>query len=88
MTPERWNRIQVVFAELADLPAAEQAERLARTCARDPELRHVVEDLLAADRVARDGRFIRRAIDDAARALLISRDRLGNSDTDAPRAPR
>jgi len=65
VTPERWNRIQSLFTALADMPPADRPTHLREACNGDRQLCHDVEMLLEADRVARDGRFIRRLIDDA-----------------------
>ena len=54
MTPDRWTRIESVFDEVADLPAAERPAFLDVACrtdagAPDPALREEVERLLALD---------------------------------------
>ncbi|MFL6292911.1 MAG: tetratricopeptide repeat protein [Thermoanaerobaculia bacterium] len=56
MASERWREIEAIFDEVAALPAGERADRLARRCGGDEELRWEVESLLAAD--AADGDFL------------------------------
>jgi serine/threonine-protein kinase len=51
---DRWRRIEALFEEVAVLPAAEQARRLAELCGGDEALRSEVESLLAADAGAGD----------------------------------
>ncbi|HEX4952674.1 MAG TPA: serine/threonine-protein kinase [Thermoanaerobaculia bacterium] len=49
MAAERWHQIERIFAEVGALPAKERADRLARRCGNDEDLRREVESLLAAD---------------------------------------
>ncbi|MAW61913.1 MAG: hypothetical protein CMJ94_13935 [Planctomycetes bacterium] len=49
MAEPDFARIQRIFEEAVELPAAERAAFLDRACADDPELRARVEELLAAD---------------------------------------
>jgi serine/threonine protein kinase/tetratricopeptide (TPR) repeat protein len=75
MSRERWQRIQSLFEEVADVPHAERRERLARSCGDDPELRRSVESLLASDEKTADP--VLNAIGAAAESLLIEhQDRL------------
>jgi serine/threonine protein kinase len=46
---ENWDRIQEIFLEATDLPPAERAAFLDRTCNDDQEVRMEVESLLCAD---------------------------------------
>ncbi|HEV8597966.1 MAG TPA: serine/threonine-protein kinase [Gemmatimonadales bacterium] len=48
--PARWERIQALFHEAADLPAAEQAGLLAHRCGQDEDLRAAVAAMLEEDR--------------------------------------
>jgi serine/threonine-protein kinase len=45
---ERWERLERVFAQALDWPAAERPERLARACGDDVELQREVAELLGA----------------------------------------
>lgn len=45
---ERWERLEQVFAQALDWPAAEWPERLACACGDDVELLREVAELLAA----------------------------------------
>lgn len=75
MTRARWQRIQSVFIELTDMPPAERAQHLARSCGEDAELRRSVESLLASDQHSTDP--VQSAIGVAAETLLIEhQDRL------------
>ncbi len=47
--PERWHRVDHLFAAALERPPAERAAFLAESCAGDPALRDEVERLLAAD---------------------------------------
>jgi eukaryotic-like serine/threonine-protein kinase len=51
MSDDRWQRIEEVFQQAADLPAPERARFLATACAGDDGLRCEVESLLAHDGV-------------------------------------
>lgn len=74
MSRERWQRVQSVFDEVADMAPDERGERLARSCGEDLELRRSVESLLAADGLTDP---VRGVIGEAAEALLIEhQDRL------------
>jgi serine/threonine-protein kinase len=52
MDRERWLTVRALFDELAELAPADRTGRLAELEARDPELRRVVGELLAADPMA------------------------------------
>ncbi|HKF26546.1 MAG TPA: serine/threonine-protein kinase [Candidatus Acidoferrum sp.] len=51
MDSDRWQKIQAVFHEAADLAKAEQEAFLAARCHGDPELRCEVERMLLADQI-------------------------------------
>jgi serine/threonine protein kinase len=55
MEPERWRRIEEVFLEAAELPAAEAFAFLDRACGDDVELRQEVQALLRSDLEAHQG---------------------------------
>ena len=65
----RWNQIEDLFHQAADLSADERPAFLDRVCAGDEELRREVESLLAAD-IPKDGRF-QAAIDQAVEQLPV-----------------
>jgi serine/threonine-protein kinase len=69
MTPDRWQTIQGLFQQTADLDTTAQAAFLAEACGTDDELRVDVETLLRAQRRAGAGGFITAAIGRAARDL-------------------
>ena len=71
----RWQQIQSLFEELADVDVAERAAKLDRTCGSDADLRQSVESLLDLDSNRRDP--LLHAIGAAAESLLEDhRDRL------------
>ena len=47
MTPERWQRVERIYLEALDVPAAARAGFLNKACANDEALRGEVESLLA-----------------------------------------
>src|SRR5436190_7637831 len=49
MNTERWQRLEQIFADARQLPAADQREFLVRTCGPDEALRVEALSLLAAD---------------------------------------
>ena len=49
MTPERWRRIEAIYAELEPIPASERPPVLENLCAGDLELRREIEQLLTSD---------------------------------------
>ncbi len=65
MSDERWQRIEQVFHEAADLAPFERAEFLSRACTGDSELRRQVESLLANDKSKDDalGAAVAKAVD-------------------------
>jgi hypothetical protein len=63
-----WRRAAALFAEIAAAPKAERAEKLAAGAAGDPELRRVVERLLAADTGAEEDGFL----ESKAAAVVLS----------------
>src|ERR1700684_1778045 len=50
MSDQRWQRIEKLFHEAADLAPFERAEFLSRVCSDDSELRREVESRLASDK--------------------------------------
>jgi serine/threonine-protein kinase len=72
MTPDRWQEIQGLFQQAAELDTAAQAVFLAEACLTDAELRGEVEALLRAERRSGAGTFIADAIGRAARDLAIA----------------
>jgi serine/threonine-protein kinase len=68
MDPERWERIQALFHEVADLPPEEQRARLDARRADDPSLVHEVTQLLEAD--ARDDSLLSRDLAEVASEVL------------------
>src|ERR1700691_2154947 len=65
MSDERWQRIEKLFHEAADLAPFERAEFLSRVCSDDSELRRQVESLLANDKSKDDmvGAAVAKAVD-------------------------
>jgi serine/threonine protein kinase/tetratricopeptide (TPR) repeat protein len=71
----RWQQIQSLFEQLADVDDAQRAAHLERSCGNDAELRQSVESLLNLDKGRRDP--LLHAIGAAAESLLEDhRDRL------------
>jgi hypothetical protein len=70
VTPERWVRIQTIFARIVELAPEARASRLAATCGEEPDLRREIEALLAADRAARDGWSIKGTVARTLREFL------------------
>ena len=68
MTPDRWQRVQEVLAEAADLDAFSRSSFLDETCRGDPELRKEVESLLSSLESASVG-FLESPAIDAVREL-------------------
>jgi serine/threonine protein kinase/tetratricopeptide (TPR) repeat protein len=64
----RWQQIQSLFEELVDTGAGDRAERLAKACGDDFELRSSVESLLQSDQRREDP--LLQAIGEAAESLL------------------
>ncbi len=52
MKAERWERVEELFGQAAEIPAAERAAFLERATQGDEEVRREVESLLAADEAA------------------------------------
>ncbi|MGZ6988235.1 MAG: protein kinase domain-containing protein, partial [Thermoanaerobaculia bacterium] len=63
MTPDRWQEVQEVLAEAAELPAASRSAFLDDACRGDPELRKEVESLLSSLETASVGFLESPAID-------------------------
>ena len=83
MTSDRWDRIETLFEQAADLPPGDRAAFLDDTCrapdgAPDPALREEVEVLLAADGDAERylGRLSEDVLGPALGAALAGRDPL------------
>jgi serine/threonine protein kinase len=68
MTKDRWERIQRMFNEVADLPLEERQQRLDHECADDPILRKQVESLLIFD----GGDLLEQAVGRAAQQATQS----------------
>ena len=66
LTPERWERLQALFAAAIDLPPGDQAGFVAREAGSDEELQHELSGMLAHHSSA--GERIARAVDRAASA--------------------
>ena len=69
MTPDRWQEIQGLFLQAADLDTAAQARFLTEACPEDAALRAEVAALLQAERRSGAGAFIADAVGRAARGL-------------------
>uniref|UniRef100_Q021H2 Serine/threonine protein kinase with TPR repeats n=1 Tax=Solibacter usitatus (strain Ellin6076) TaxID=234267 RepID=Q021H2_SOLUE len=67
METERWQRVEVLFHEAADLAHTERAEFLNRACGGDEGVRREVEALLAAE--TQEDRFLHAALVQAVRQL-------------------
>jgi serine/threonine protein kinase len=65
MSDQRWQRIEQLFHQAADLAPFERAEFLSRVCSGDSELRRQVESLLANDKSKDDvlDAAVARAVD-------------------------
>jgi serine/threonine protein kinase/Tfp pilus assembly protein PilF len=75
MSRDRWQRIQSLFEQIADVPEAERHARLTDSCGDDLDLRRSVESLLKSDDKTADP--VLNAIGAAAESLLIEhQDRL------------
>ena len=75
MPNSRWQRMQTLFDQVADLQEPARSEQLAHRCADDPELRASVEALIKRDRRHEDP--LLEAVGAAAESLLEDhRDRL------------
>jgi hypothetical protein len=55
MTPDRWARVQDVFAAATEREPGSRAAFLEETCRGDPELRKEVESLLSSLGAASSG---------------------------------
>src|SRR5437762_3094954 len=56
MTPERWHRVEQLFQDALDRPAAERHTFLKEACGSDEELRREVESLLSRQTNSEDFR--------------------------------
>ena len=68
MNPERWERIQSLFHDAADLPEQNRQTYLERECTDDPTLIDEVSAMLDAD--ARDSSLLDRGLAHAAHSVL------------------
>ena len=68
MDSARWQKIQLLFHQAADLPEAEQEAFLAEHCDGDQELRFAVEKMLRADE--EENSFLERDVADVAHEVL------------------
>ena len=58
MTPDRWQQVYELFVEVLPLVSADRELVLRQRCAGDPELRTMVEKLLASDLEAEHDEFL------------------------------
>ena len=72
MDHSRWDRIQSLFHQTADLPTSEQDAFLQAACAHDTALIHEVSAMLKED--ARPASLLDRGIADLAHTLLNNSD--------------
>jgi len=79
MTPDRWQEIQALFQQAADLDTTAQAAYLAQATASDADLRIEVAALLRAERRSGAGSFIADAIGRVARDMadVVAASRVG-----------
>src|SRR5258708_6639956 len=68
MDASRWERIQTLFHQTADLPPAEQRPFLDANCGGDPELAAAVAGMLTAE--ARGGSLLDRDVAQVAHQVL------------------
>src|SRR5260370_10839449 len=71
MESGRWNRIEAIFHEAAELTHDQRTALLERTCGNDPEMRREVESLLSAEQ---HGGILRSVIAEAVERLPAERD--------------
>jgi len=71
-TPERWDRIKVVFQEALELEVGDRERFLDQECGGDQDLRSEVESLLTSHEDA--GAFLERSAVDAAALALADED--------------
>ena len=78
MSPERWERMEELFHQAADLAPDERAVFLDHECAGDDDLRRAVESLLAQDASRNDtiqeaiGRVVEQLPDDLTRSRHLA----------------
>ena len=70
MDSSRWQRVQTLFHEAADLPAAEQLEFLEKKCSDDEAL--VSEVLILLQEDSRGGSLLERDVAHVAHQVLAS----------------
>ncbi len=71
MTPDRWQKLKILFAQAVQLPPAERDKYLERECADDEVLRNEIDALLKSNSEA--SQFIERpAVDKVASAILTN----------------
>jgi serine/threonine-protein kinase len=90
MNADRWNRIEALFEQAAELGPAERAAFLEEVCAGDLALREEVEALLAADADAEGylGRLSVNLVGPALESALAQRDALVGSEVGSYRVLR
>jgi len=76
MDPERWHKVDRLFAEALDCPTAERPALLDAACTGDAALRREVERLLAAD--AEEGGFLESPPDELLRLRLDDQEEGGS----------
>ena len=84
MTAERWQQIDQLLDAALELPAAERAAFLEKTCSNDSELRRKVEALLRSEEEA--GSFIEAPAHAFAAEMLVEQDystQIGSSQPDS-----
>jgi len=74
MTGERWETVRQLFDDAVTQAPARRAAFLADRCGVDPALRAEVEALLAADRLAGDGSFLRDVVRAVAHRMAAMRE--------------
>jgi len=76
MTSERWQRVQELFAEAAELSSAERHRFLDSRCGGDRELRAEVDSLFAFDS-GEEGLPLAEVVRDATAAMIAAESMLG-----------
>ena len=71
MTPERWEKVDVIFQEAIELPPVQREDFVLQTCGGDDELRAEVQSLLAHEV---EDSFLKVPIQGAARSLTRDAD--------------
>lgn len=71
MTPDRWRRIEEIFAAAVERPADQRGAFVAAECGLDTSLREEIDELLAATEGAEHA--LRRVVGDGATTLAMGR---------------